>query len=79
MVYNQQYQTKSITLDWPHSFLHSAASDTQRQEQIKANKPETSSGEQADNGSFPAVVGKEEALPPQTPSVGGETRRRLLK
>ena len=46
---------------------------------MKANKSKTSSGEHADNGSFPAVVGKEEALPPQTPSVGGKKRRRLLK
>ena len=34
-VYNQQHLTESVALNWPHSFLHSAASDTQRPEQSK--------------------------------------------
>ena len=41
-VYNQQHLTESMALSWPHSFLHSAASDTQRPEQIKATKSKTS-------------------------------------
>ena len=34
-VYNQQHLTESVALNWPHSFLHSAASDTQSPEQSK--------------------------------------------
>ena len=33
---------QSVALNWPHSLLHSATSDTQRQEQIKAKKSKTS-------------------------------------
>ena len=33
--YNQQHLTENVALNWPHSFLHSAASDTQRPEQSK--------------------------------------------
>ena len=34
-VYNQQHLTERVAPNWPHSFLHSAASDTQRPEQSK--------------------------------------------
>ena len=34
-VYNQKHQTKSVALNWPHSFLRSATSDTRDKSRSK--------------------------------------------